>query len=71
MNHSKENKQEHQHMMHSEEVGQTSHHSHQQEHPHEEGGTPIIILTITSIMKEALTSVTILMMLTIITMTMT
>ncbi|AER18963.1 copper-translocating P-type ATPase [Streptococcus suis] len=37
MNHSKENKQEHQHMMHSEEVGQTSHHSHQQEHPHEEG----------------------------------
>ncbi|MGQ7518630.1 copper-translocating P-type ATPase [Streptococcus suis] len=37
MNHSKENKQEHQHMMHSEEVGQTSHHSNQQEHPHEEG----------------------------------
>lgn len=38
MNHSKENKQEHQHAMHSEEVGQTSHHSHQQNHPHEEGG---------------------------------
>ncbi|HEM3991325.1 TPA: copper-translocating P-type ATPase [Streptococcus suis] len=37
MNHSKENKQEHQHMMHSEEVGQTSHHSNQQKHPHEEG----------------------------------
>ncbi|MBO4126998.1 copper-translocating P-type ATPase [Streptococcus suis] len=38
MNHSKEKNQEHQHAMHSEEVGQHHHHSHQQEHPHEEGG---------------------------------
>lgn len=39
MNHSKENKREHQHMMHSEEVGQTSHHSHHTHdaHQHHQG----------------------------------